>query len=117
MHPLSIEYQSLSALKPRPSNPRTHSEKQIAQIANAIQRFGFTNPIIVDNNNIIAAGVGRFRAAARLGLADVPTVRLSDMSEAEIRAYVITDNKLAENAGWDRNLLALELQYLSDLGL
>ena len=72
MHPLSIEYQSLSALKPRSSNPRTHSEKQIAQIANAIQRFGFTNPIIVDNNNIIAAGAGRFIAATKLGLAEVP---------------------------------------------
>src|SRR5262249_60706354 len=63
------------ALKPRPSNPRTHSEKQIAQIASAIQRFGFTNPIIVDTNNIIAAGVGRFRAAQRLGLAECPTIR------------------------------------------
>jgi len=117
MHPLSIEYQSLSALKPRPSNPRTHSEKQIAQIATAIQRFGFTNPILVDDSNSIVAGHGRADAARYIGLDQVPTVRLSAMSEAEIRAYVIADNKLAENAGWDRNLLALELQYLSDLGL
>src|SRR5262249_54477523 len=64
---------------------------------------------------VVAAGVGRYKAATRLGLAEVPTVRLSDMSEAELRAYIIADNKLAENAGWDRKLLALELQYLSDL--
>jgi DNA modification methylase len=117
MHPLSIEYQNLSALKLRPSNPRTHSEKQIAQIATAIQRFGFTNPILVDDSNGIVAGHGRAEAARYIGLDQVPTVRLSAMSETEIRAYVIADNKLAENAGWDRNLLAVELQYLSDLGL
>jgi DNA modification methylase len=117
MQTLSIEYQQLSALKLRSAYPRTHSEKQIAQIANAILRFGFTNPILVGKDNVIAAGVGRYNAATRLGLAEVPTVRLSDMSEAELRAYIIADNKLAENAGWDRKLLALELQYLSDLGL
>lgn len=117
MQTLSIEYQPLSALKLRPSYPRTHSEKQIEQIANAIGRFGFTNPILVGKDNAVVAGVGRYRAAAKLGLSQVPTVRLADMSEAELRAYVIADNKLAENAGWDRKLLALELQYLSDLGL
>ena len=117
MQTLSIEYQPLGALKPRASNPRTHSDKQIDQIAHAILRFGFTNPILVGTDNLIAAGEGRWRAARKLGLAEVPTVRLSDMTEAELRAYALADNKLAENAGWDRNLLGLELQYLSDLGL
>jgi DNA modification methylase len=117
MNSLSIEYQVVSALKPRATNPRTHSKKQIGQIANAIRRFGFTNPILVDDANGIVAGHGRIEAAKTIGLAEVPTVRLSDLSEADIRAYVIADNKLAENAGWDRNLLGLELQYLSELDI
>jgi hypothetical protein len=117
MNSLSIEYQAVSALKPRTCNPRTHSKKQIAQIANAIRRFGFTNPVLVDDANGIIAGHGRIEAAKTIGLAEVPTVRLSDLSEAEIRAYVIADNKLAENAGWDRNLLGLELQYLTELDI
>jgi ParB-like nuclease domain len=111
---LSIDYQAVSALKPRATNPRTHSKKQIAQIANAIRRFGFTNPVLVDDSNGIIAGHGRVGAKA-VGLDQVPTVRLSDMSEAEIRAYVIADNRLAENAGWDRALLGLELHYLTEL--
>jgi ParB-like chromosome segregation protein Spo0J len=117
MQRLSIEYQPLGSLKLRTANPRTHSDKQIDQIAKSIQRFGFTNPIVADDEDNIVAGEGRYKAAKRLGFCEVPLVRLSAMSEAEIRAYVIADNKLAENAGWDRNLLALELQYLSDLGL
>jgi DNA modification methylase len=117
MNSLSLEYQAVSALKPRASNPRTHSKKQIAQIANAIRRFGFTNPVLVDDGNGIVAGHGRIEAAKTIGLAEVPTVRLSDLSEADIRAYVIADNKLAENAGWDRNLLGLELQYLTELDI
>jgi ParB-like chromosome segregation protein Spo0J len=84
MQTLSIEYQPLSALKLRPSYPRTHSEKQIEQIANAIGRFGFTNPILVGKDNVIVAGVGRHRAAAKVGLSQVPTVGLADMSEAEL---------------------------------
>jgi DNA modification methylase len=112
---LSIDYQPVSALQPRTTNPRTHSKKQIIQIANAIRRFGFTNPILVDDANGIVAGHGRIEAAKIVGLEQVPTVRLSAMSEAEIRAYVIADNRLAENAGWDRALLGLELQYLTEL--
>lgn len=114
---LSVVYQNLVDLKPRKSNPRTHSKKQIAQIADAIRQFGFTNPILVDEDNGIIAGHGRAEGAKQVGLAQVPTVRLSDMSEAEIRAYVIADNRLAENAGWDRALLGLELQYLSELDI
>jgi DNA modification methylase len=117
MRRLSIEYLPISRIKLRTSNPRTHSDKQIDQIARSIQRFGFTNPIIADGEDNLVAGEGRLKAAKRLSYSEVPVVRLEDMTEAEIRAYVIADNKLAENAGWDRNLLALELQYLSDLGL
>jgi DNA modification methylase len=117
MRRLSIEYLPISSLKLRTSNPRTHSDKQIDQIVKSIQRFGFTNPIIADGEDNLVAGEGRLKAAKRLHYSEVPVVRLENMTEAEIRAYVIADNKLAENAGWDRNLLALELQYLSDLGL
>jgi DNA modification methylase len=117
MRRLSIEYLPISRIKLRTSNPRTHSDKQIDQIARSIQRFGFTNPIIADGEDNLVAGEGRLKAAKRLSYSEVPVVRLEDMTGAEIRAYVIADNKLAENAGWDRNLLALELQYLSDLGL
>lgn len=112
---LAIVYQPTNAPNPRSSNPRTHSNKQINQIAAAIRRFGFTNPVLVDDNNGIIAGHGRLEAAKSIGLDQIPTVRLSAMSEAEIRAYVIADNKLAENAGWDRNLLGIELKYLSEL--
>jgi ParB-like chromosome segregation protein Spo0J len=112
---LSVVYQDIDVLKPRTTNPRTHSKKQIAQIANAIRRYGFTNPVLVDDANGIIAGHGRVQAAKVVGLDQVPTVRLSDLTEAEIRAYVIADNRLAENAGWDRGLLGLELQYLTEL--
>jgi DNA modification methylase len=115
--PLSIVYQDIAALNPRQTNPRTHSKKQIEQIARAITQFGFTNPVLIDDGNGIIAGHGRVAAAKLVGLSQVPTVRLSAMSEAEIRAYVIADNKLAENAGWDRNLLGLEFQYLSSLDI
>jgi DNA modification methylase len=114
---LSVVYQDVGALKPRPNNPRTHSRKQIAQIAKAIRRFGFINPILVDDANFMIAGHGRLEGAKAVGLDQVPTVRLADMSEAEIRAYVIADNRLAENAGWDRELLGLELQYLTELDI
>jgi hypothetical protein len=114
---LKIVHQHPAALTPRSSNPRTHSEKQLRQIADSIRTFGFTNPILVDQDNGIVAGHGRVEAAKRLKLESVPTIRLEDMTEAEIRAYVIADNRLAENAGWDRELLAIELQYLCELDL
>lgn len=117
MAQLKIVYQPLGVLTPRQTNPRTHTKKQIEQIAASIQRFGFTNPILVDDAKGIIAGHGRVMAARLLGMDKVPTVRLANMTEAEIRAYVIADNRLAENAGWDRELLGLELQYLSDLDI
>ena len=101
----------------RTTNPRTHSKKQIRQIADSIEQFGFTNPVLIDRNGGIIAGHGRVEAATLLGLESVPTIRLDDLTEAEIRAYVIADNRLAELAGWDRGLLALELQGLAELDL
>lgn len=100
---------------PRARNPRTHSKKQIRQIAESIRTFGFTNPILVDAVGEVLAGHGRLEAAGLLGIKEVPTVRLDEMSEAQKRAYVIADNKLAENAGWDTEILAIELQYLVEL--
>jgi DNA modification methylase len=117
MADLKIIHQNPAALKPRATNPRTHTEKQIRQIADSIRQFGFTNPVLVDGNDRVIAGHGRVEAAKRRGLKSVPTIRLEDMTEAEIRAYVIADNRLAETAGWDREVLALELQYLAELDL
>ena len=114
---LNITYQSPKALKPRATNPRTHSKKQIRQIADSIEAFGFTNPVLIDAAGGIIAGHGRVAAAQLLGLETVPTIRLEDLSKAQIRAYVIADNKLAENAGWDRELLAIELQGLIELDI
>jgi ParB-like chromosome segregation protein Spo0J len=114
---LVITYQSPAVLKPRKSNPRTHSKAQLKQIVDSIRTFGFTNPVLVDTDNRLIAGHGRVEAAKQLGLERVPTVCLAGMTEAQIRAYVIADNRLAENAGWDAELLAIELQYLSDLDL
>lgn len=112
---LAITYRNLSELKPYARNARTHSRAQIKQIANSIERFGFTNPILIDDDDQIIAGHGRAAAGKLLGLSEVPTVRLSHLSPAERRAYVLADNRLAEKAGWDREILAIELQGLIDL--
>ena len=110
---LRILYKAPAALKPRSNNPRTHTAKQIKQIAASIKEFGFVNPVLIDGANGIIAGHGRVEAAKLLGMGDVPTVRVDHLSPSQIRAYVIADNRLAENAGWDRRLLALELQEIS----
>jgi hypothetical protein len=117
MAELTITYQPPAALKPRKSNPRTHSKAQLKQIADSIRTFGFTNPILVDEENGLIAGHGRLEAAKQLGMETIPTVCLAGMTEAQIRAYVIADNRLAENAGWAPELLAIEMQYLADLDL
>lgn len=114
MHRMDVETMPVESLKPYARNARTHSRKQIRQIANSIQRFGFTNPVLISDDNEIVAGHGRVEAAKLLGQATVPTLRLSHLSAAERRAYVIADNKLALNAGWDREVLAIELQGLVD---
>jgi len=110
---LKITYKDPAQLKPRARNPRTHTAKQIRQIQASINEFGFINPILIDGANGIIAGHGRVEAAKLVGMRDVPTVRVDHLTPAQIRAYVIADNKLAENAGWDRELLTLELQELS----
>jgi len=106
---------SLAKLRPYPKNPRTHSRKQVRQIADSIARFGFTNPILVNDDDEIIAGHGRVEAARLLEMTSVPAVRLTHLDAAQRRAYVIADNKLALNAGWDHELLAFELQALVDL--
>lgn len=110
-----IDMMPISRLSLYPQNARTHSRKQIRQIAESIRRFGFTNPVLIDDANQIMAGHGRVEAAKLIGLAEVPTVRLSHLSTAEKRAYILADNRLAEKAGWDREILAIELQALIDL--
>ena len=105
----------LAELRAYPRNARRHSAKQIKQIAASIQRFGFTNPILISDQSEIVAGHGRAEAAKLLGMSTVPTIALSHLTEEERRAYVLADNKLALNAGWDREILAIELQALVDL--
>jgi DNA modification methylase len=112
---LAIKYRCCAELKPARRNPRTHSKKQLQQIARSIEEFGFTNPLLIDGQGQVIAGHGRLDAAVLLRMESVPTIRLENLSDEQIRAYVIADNKLAENAGWDRELLALEFQYLSNL--
>jgi DNA modification methylase len=110
---LLIEYLNVCELRPQPRNARTHSKKQIRQIADSIRSFGFTNPILIDDGKAILAGHGRIEAAKSLGMARIPCVRLSDMTAVQKRAYALADNKLALNAGWDEELLTIELQELS----
>lgn len=96
------------------NNSRTHSKEQITQIENSIKEFGFTNPVLLDKNNEIIAGHGRVLASKKMGIKEVPCLRLSHLSEKQKKAYVIADNQLATNAGWDENILALEIGELSD---
>lgn len=110
-----IVERKISALRPYAGNARTHSKKQITQIARSIERFGFTNPVLISDDGVIVAGHGRVEAAKTIGLKSVPTLTLSHLSETERRAYVLADNKLALNAGWDKEVLAIELQALVDV--
>jgi DNA modification methylase len=112
---IQIERVAIAALIPYVRNSRTHSDAQVAQIAASIREFGFTNPVLLDEANGIIAGHGRVLAARKLGMQDVPAIRLAHLTEAQKRAYVIADNKLALNAGWDEELLRLELKDLQDL--
>jgi DNA modification methylase len=113
---LAVEYRPATALIPFAKNARTHSDAQVAQIAASIREFGWTNPILVDGDNGIIAGHGRLLAARKLGMDKVPVIELAGMSEAQKRAYIIADNKLSLNAGWDEDLLGLELADLGSLG-
>jgi DNA modification methylase len=110
-----ITIRDVTTLRAYAGNARTHSKKQLKQIAASIERFGFTNPVLISDDGQIIAGHGRVEAARLLKWTEVPTIALSHLSEAERRAYVLADNKLALNAGWDKDLLAIELQGLIDL--
>ena len=115
--PLSIDYVSIERLKPDPKNVRRHTAKQIRQIAQSIEAFGFNVPILVDAEGNVIAGHGRLLACKRLGWSEVPTIRLEHLSEAQKRAFMIADNRLTEIASWDDRLLAEQLQALSSVEL
>jgi DNA modification methylase len=115
MSPRALETLPIARLRPWPRNARIHSRKQIRQIAESVGCFGFTNPVLIDGDNRILAGHGRVEAARELGMEAVPCLRIDHMTPAEKRAYVLADNKLALNAGWDDELLALELKELMEL--
>lgn len=114
---LKISYRKVDDLKPYTGNARTHSQKQIAQIAASIRQFGFVNPVLIDDKDGVIAGHGRVAAARIVGLSDIPVIQLAHLTEAERQAYVIADNRLAELAGWDRDILAIELQTLSEMDI
>lgn len=113
---LEIKYKPLADLIPYARNSRTHSEAQIKQIAASIREFDFVNPILISTGNDIVAGHGRALAAEKLGMELVPTIELGHLSETQRRAYVIADNRLAENAGWDSQMLAIEIDELAGCG-
>ncbi len=110
---LVVEYLPVAALKPNPQNPRVHTAKQIRQIANSIKIFGFNVPVLVDSHLQVIAGHGRVLACELLGISEVPTIRLEHLSEHQIRAFTIADNRLTENAEWDNRLLGEQFKILS----
>jgi len=112
---LKITYKNIEDLIPYARNSRTHSDAQVAQIAASIKEFGWRNPVLVDGENGIIAGHGRVLAARKLGMTEVPTIDGSDMTETQKRAFIIADNKIALNAGWDEELLMLEIEDLRSL--
>src|SRR5215216_6209085 len=112
---LSVRWIAVDALKPSAHNARTHSKKQIRQIADSIAAFGFVVPILIDDRGVIIAGHGRHAAAKLLGLQQVPVIKVRGLSEAKLRALALADNKISENAGWDREVLAIELPELAEL--
>ncbi len=114
--PDTLEAIQIDALIPYARNSRTHSDAQVAQIAASIKEFGFTNPVLIDSNGGIIAGHGRVLAARKLGLTDVPCIRLDHLTDAQKRAYVIADNRLALNSGWDMEMLKVEFADLQELG-
>lgn len=112
----NLEYINLSELLPYARNSRTHSPQQVKQIAASIKEFGWTNPILIDESNMIIAGHGRVMAAEHLQFTEVPCIRLEYLTEMQKRAYVIADNKLALNAGWDEEMLKIEVEDLHSNG-
>lgn len=113
---LAVEYRKLDDLVPYARNARTHSDAQVAEIAGSIRAFGFTNPVLIAEDGTLIAGHGRVLAARKLGMETVPTIVLAGLSETQRRALVLADNRIAMNAGWDEELLALELSDLQEAG-
>ena len=113
---MQIIQRNVLELIPYVNNSRTHSNEQVIQIASSIKEFGFTNPILTDGENGIIAGHGRVLAAKKLGLKEVPTIELSHLSEAQKKAYILADNRLAELSGWDTELLKIEFEGLEEFG-
>jgi DNA modification methylase len=114
---LNIEKIDISVLIPYARNARTHSDEQIAQIAGSIKEFGFNNPVLIDKDNGVIAGHGRLAAARKLGLKEVPCIRLEHLTETQRKAYILADNRIALNSGWEAELLSLELSELLDGGV
>ena len=112
---MEIVYKKVNELIPYINNSRTHSEEQVNQIVASINEFGFTNPLLIDEKGNIIAGHGRLMASKKLGMEEVPCIVLEGLTEAQKKAYIIADNKMALNAGWDFNLLSLELENLKEL--
>ena len=112
---LAVVYRPANSLKPDPRNARTHPKRQVEQLIQSIREFGFTNPVLIDESNVLIAGHGRLRAAKQLGLAEVPTITLEGLSEAQKKALRLADNKIALNAGWDLEILILELEEIGTL--
>jgi site-specific DNA-methyltransferase (adenine-specific) len=113
---VKITQKLVTELIPYVNNSRTHSDEQVAQLAASIKEFGWTNPILVDGSNGIIAGHGRLMAARKLGYKEVPTIELADLTETQKKAYIIADNRLALNAGWDNDMLKIEFDQLAELG-
>ena len=116
MQELNIIYKNIKELKPYKKNAKKHSKEQVEQIANSIKEFGFTQPVIIDKNNCVVAGHGRILGAKKAGLKQVPTVTLEELTEEQIKAYRLVDNKLNESE-WDSVLLAQELEEIKDLNM
>jgi len=112
---MEIVYKSVDELIPYVNNTRTHSDEQVQQIMSSMKEFGFTNPLLLDEHNGIIAGHGRLMSAKKLNYTEVPTITLTGLSEAQIKAYIIADNKLALNAGWDEELLKVEIEALQEM--
>ena len=112
---IAIQWIAIEAIKPNPRNARTHPKKQVRQIADSINAFGFLVPILLDENELIIAGHGRYEAARLLGLKEIPAMRVEGLSVAKRRALALADNKIAANSGWDREILAAELPELADI--
>lgn len=114
---LKILYRPVNDLIPYANNARTHSEEQVNQIASSIKEFGFNNPVLIDEKSGVIAGHGRLKAAKKLGLKVIPTIELTGLSESQKKAFILADNRIALNSGWDIDLLRIELQELQDTDL